>query len=69
VISDTDTVRASTHPWAVKFRDNALIREARQYSSWPLFTLLLTLSVGVYLAKAITDGEPVRFFIRLERRF
>jgi hypothetical protein len=25
--------------------------------------------VGVYLAKAITDGEPVRFFLRLERRF
>ena len=25
--------------------------------------------IGVYLAKAITDGEPVRFFIRLERRF
>ena len=25
--------------------------------------------IGVYLAKAVTDGEPVRFFIRLERRF
>lgn len=49
VVSDTDAVRQSTHPWAVAFRDNALIREARQYSSWPLFAILLTLSVGVYL--------------------
>lgn len=49
VVSETDAVRQSTHPWAVAFRDNALIREARQYSSWPLFAILLTLSVGVYL--------------------
>jgi hypothetical protein len=26
-------------------------------------------SFGAYLAKSLTDGEPVRFFIRLERRF
>lgn len=50
VVSDTDAVRQSNHPWAVAFRDNALIREARQYSSWSLFAILLTLSVGVYLA-------------------
>ncbi len=25
--------------------------------------------IAAYLAKAVTDGEPVRFFLRLERRF
>jgi hypothetical protein len=25
--------------------------------------------VGAYIAKAVTDGEPVRFFVRLARRF
>ena len=25
--------------------------------------------IGVYLSKALTDGQPVRFFVRLQRRF
>jgi hypothetical protein len=25
--------------------------------------------IAVYLVKAVTDGEPVRVYIRLERRF
>ena len=25
--------------------------------------------VALYLAKAVTDGEPIRIFLRLERRF
>jgi hypothetical protein len=25
--------------------------------------------IGAYIAKAVTDGEPVRFFVRLARRF
>jgi hypothetical protein len=25
--------------------------------------------IGAYLAKSITEGEPVRFVVRLQRRF
>jgi len=49
VISQSDAVQSSTHPWVVALRDNALLKEARQYASWPLFVLLLVLAVMVYL--------------------
>ena len=25
--------------------------------------------IGAYLSKAITNGQPIRFFLRLQRRF
>jgi hypothetical protein len=49
VISQSDAVQSSHHPWVVALRDNALLKEARQYASWPLFALLLVLAVLVYL--------------------
>jgi hypothetical protein len=26
-------------------------------------------AIGIYLSKALNDGEPMRFFVRLQRRF
>jgi hypothetical protein len=52
LLSDTDAVRTSDSAFVRGFHDNALIAEARRYSTLPLFLGLLTLSLLTWLTNS-----------------
>jgi hypothetical protein len=52
LLSDTDAVRSSDSAFVRGFHDNALIAEARRYSTLPLFLGLLSLSLLTWLTNS-----------------
>ncbi|HEY0783793.1 MAG TPA: hypothetical protein VGE98_15145, partial [Thermoanaerobaculia bacterium] len=49
LLTDTETVRASDNFFLRAVRDNELVREARRYSTLPLFLALAALALVAYL--------------------
>jgi hypothetical protein len=52
LLSDADFVRTSDNPVLRGFHDNALLSEARRYSTLPLFIILLSLSLLTWMANS-----------------
>jgi hypothetical protein len=52
LLSDTDAVRNSDSPFIRGFHDNALLAQARHYSTLPLFLSLLGLALLTYMANS-----------------
>lgn len=48
----SEALRGSANPWARAFCNNALIREAQRYSSWPVLLTLLGLALVGYVANS-----------------
>lgn len=52
LVTDAGFVRDTRWSWLRSVRDNALVAEARHYSTWPRFLLLAALAVVGYLANS-----------------
>lgn len=52
LLTDTSLVRETRWSWLATLRDNALVAEARRYSTWPRFLALAGLALLGYLANS-----------------